>query len=69
MDAGIDLFSGSYPHVLTQRGEAIVFSYKYNESENVEENEEEGEDRPLKKKRKISESEIKKTKLNLREAK
>jgi hypothetical protein len=61
------LFSGSYPHILTQRTEALVFSYKYEEIENEEEEEE--EDRPLKKKRKISESEIRKTIINIHEEK
>jgi len=62
------LFSGSYPHILTQRSEALVFSYKYEEIENEEE-EEEDDDRPLKKKRKISESEIRKTIINIHEEK
>ena len=37
IDLGIDVFSGSYPYVISQKAEASVFDYKM--SEETEENE------------------------------
>jgi queuine tRNA-ribosyltransferase accessory subunit len=52
VDLGIDLFSGSYPYYITQRGEALTFKYKLVSTEN-----ESDSDEPIKKRPKIEKSE------------
>ena len=69
IDAGIDLLSGSYPHVLTQRGDASVFTCKYEIDEQQQDGEEEDQDQPAKKRRKVSESDKIPTTLNLHDIK
>lgn len=63
IDLGIDLFSGSYPFILTQRGEATVFNYKIEHKNGVKQDEskeeEEDDDQPVTKKQKLENDETK----------
>lgn len=48
---GIDLFSGSYPYYIAQRGEASIFKFKMASNENDSDS-----DEPIKKRPKIEET-------------
>ena len=58
VELGIDLFSGSYPYVITQRGEVCVYEYKMTDDDkktNEEKDDDDDDDEssePASKKRK-----------------